>query len=76
MNLTLGRVRTRKFTPPPWYKGAGGGGMMDGTPPLSFWYVQAVFRNYFILIRKPLIFLIRWVYFMGGSVAGGLWRHQ
>ena len=34
--LTLGR--TRKFIPPPWYKGSGGGGV-DGTPARSFWYV-------------------------------------
>ena len=46
--LTFGR--TRKFIPPPWYKGGregeGGGWLVDGTPPRSFWYV-AVFWNDF-----------------------------
>ena len=70
--LILGR--TRKFIPPPWHKGGGGG--MDGIPLLSFWYV-AVFWNNFTFSGKPLIFLTRLqVYFMGGGAAGGLWRHQ
>ena len=34
-DLTLGC--TRKFIPPPWYKGrGGGGGGVDGIPPRSF----------------------------------------
>ena len=55
--LTLGR--TRKFIPPPWYKGR-----VDGTPPLSFWYV-AVYRNYFTFSWRPLIFLTRRGIFYG-----------
>ena len=60
--LTL--ASTRKFIPPPWYKGGGegGGGVgvgFDGTPSRNFWYV-AVFRNDFTFSGKPLIFLTRW----------------
>ena len=47
VNLTLGR--TRKFIPPPWYKGGGGEGKVDGTPSQSY---VAVFRNEFYLQRK------------------------
>ena len=39
---------------------AQGGGGVDGTPPLSFWYV-VLFRNDFTFSGKPLIFLTRWV---------------
>ena len=52
VNLTLGR--TRKFIPPPWYKG--GGGVVDETPPQSY---VAVFRNDFTFSGKPLIFSTR-----------------
>ena len=46
---------------PPWYKGRGGGGWVDGTPPQRFRYVAvAVFRNDFAFSGKPLIFLTRW----------------
>ena len=58
--VTLGR--TRKFIPPPWYKGGGGG--VDGTPPRSFWHA-AVFRNDFTFSGNPLIFLTRWGIFHG-----------
>ena len=37
-SLTLGR--TRKFIPPPWYKG--GGGVLNGNPPRSFWYIAVL----------------------------------
>ena len=58
VNLTLGR--TRKFIPPPWYKG--GGGVVDETPPQSY---VAVFRNDFTFSGKPLIFSTRWGIFYG-----------
>ena len=42
----------------------GGGGGVDGTPLLGFWYV-AIFRNDFAFIGKPLIFSTRWGIFYG-----------
>ena len=64
---------TRKFLPPPRYKGGGG---VDRLPQ-SFWYV-IVFQNNFAFSEKPLIFSTRWGinYFMGGGAAGGLWHYQ
>ena len=38
--------------------------MVDGTPPLRFWYV-AVYRNDFTFSWKPLILLTRWGLFYG-----------
>ena len=55
--FTLGR--TRKFIPPPWYKGAEGGGGNWWNPSPEFWYV-AVFQNDFTFSGKPLIFSKRW----------------
>ena len=41
-----------------------GRGWVDGTPPLSFWYV-AVFRKDFTFSGKPLIFSKKWGDFHG-----------
>ena len=50
--------------------------MGDGTLPHGFWYV-IVFWNDFTFSGKTLTSLTRWyIYFMGGSAAGGLWRLQ
>ena len=62
-SLILSLGHTRKFIPPPWYKGVGGGGC-DGTPgglvePLPGVFDVAVFRNDFAFNGKPLIFSTR-----------------
>ena len=62
-NLTLGRAR--KFIPPPWYKGGGGG----WNPPKVFDILQ-----YFETILPSVESLwssLKEVYFMGGGAAGG-----
>ena len=62
--LSLGR--TRKFIPPPWYKGVCvcGGGGVDRTRRQNFWYL-VVFQNDFAFSGKPLIFSTRWGIFYG-----------
>ena len=53
---------------PLWYKREGGGGVVDGTPPQSFWYVAVFWNDFtfsFTFSGKPLIFLTRWGIFYG-----------
>ena len=73
--LTLGR--TRKFIPPPWYKGGRGGGGtgMDGTRPRVFdmlEYSETILPS----VEGLWSSLQDKVYFMGGGTAGGMWCHQ
>ena len=69
--LTLGR--TRKFIPPPWYKGGGVG--VDGTRPRVFdmlEYSETILPS----VEGLWSSLQDKVYFMGGGTAGGMWCHQ
>ena len=50
-------ARTRKFIPPPWYKGMGGGGTWIETLFRAF---HILFRNDFTFSGKLLTFLTRW----------------
>ena len=52
-NLNLGR--TSKVTPPPWYKGGGGGRGVDRTLPSDFAVFQYFGDIFIIFSRKPLM---------------------
>ena len=60
-SLTLGR--TRKFIPPPWYKGGGGG----WNPSTEFLICCSILKH-LTFSGKSLIFLTR------GSIFYGWWR--
>ena len=71
--FTLGR--TRKFIPPPWYKGAERGGGIDETPRQNFDMLQ-YFKTILLSVENLWSFQKDEVYFMNNGVAVGLWRHQ
>ena len=71
--LTLGR--TRKFIPPPWYKGGGGGTGVDGTRPRVFDMLE-YYETILPSVEGLWSSLQDKVYFMGGATAGGMWCHQ
>ena len=60
VNLTLGR--TRKFIPPPWYKG--GGGVVDETPPQSYVEICCSISKRFYLQRKAFDLLNKMRYIL------------
>ena len=68
--LTLGR--TRKFIPPPWYKGET---RVDGTRPRGFDMLE--YSETILPSAESLWSSLQdKVYFMGGGAAGGMWCHQ
>ena len=63
--------RTRKFIPPPWYKG----GWMEPFPGV-FNMLQYKFETILPLVESLWSSWEHEVYFMGCGAAGGLWRRQ
>ena len=68
--LILGR--TRKFIPPPWYKGRGGW----WSPSHEFFICCSISKRFCLQWKSFDLFnKIRYI-LLGGGAARGLWRHQ
>ena len=72
------RTYTQSHTPTVVQGGWWGGGLISGTPPLSFWYVKVhqYFEKAFLSSKRLWSSQQDKLYFMGSVAASDLWRHQ